>query len=146
MHYNREFRRFSSKLDLGDNAMMEYFYDGLREDVKDELSKQDRPDEFDDFVQMAIKIDNRNYQRRLEKGRRGGDYRPSHRPNQGKTRRQQSTAWGHHSGPMELDAAQRDTKKPKGKCYNCGKEGHYSNKCHAPKKKGNWKPLPEKKI
>lgn len=144
MHYNREFRRFSSKLDLGDNAMMEYFYDGLREDVKDELSKQDRPDDFDDFVNMAIKIDNRNYQRRLEKGRKGGDFRPSHRPNQGKSYRHRSTAYGHHSGPMELDAAQRDS-KPKGKCYNCGKEGHYANKCRSPKKK-NFVPLPERKA
>ncbi|OAQ63783.1 pol protein [Purpureocillium lilacinum] len=71
-HYNREFRVLSSKLDLGDNALMEYFYDGLKEDVKDDLSKLDKPERFDEYVEMAIKIDNRNYQRRLERGNKGG--------------------------------------------------------------------------
>lgn len=64
--YNREFRRLASKLNLGESALQEYFYDGLRDDVKDELSKMDKPDSFDEYVNMAIKIDNRNYQRRQE--------------------------------------------------------------------------------
>ncbi|KAG6292004.1 hypothetical protein E4U09_003620 [Claviceps aff. purpurea] len=45
---------------------MELFYDGLREDVKDEIAKEDRPDTFDEFVSKVIKIDNRLYARRLD--------------------------------------------------------------------------------
>ncbi|KAG5949656.1 hypothetical protein E4U60_002194 [Claviceps pazoutovae] len=47
---------------------MELFYDGLREDVEDGIAKEDRPDTFDEFVSKAIKIDNRLYARRLERG------------------------------------------------------------------------------
>ncbi|OAA76652.1 gag protein [Akanthomyces lecanii RCEF 1005] len=38
---------------------------------------------------------------------------------------------------MELDAAHKE----KGKCYNYGKTGHFTNKCRAPKKQ--WKPVGE---
>ncbi|KAG6158705.1 hypothetical protein E4U37_005250 [Claviceps purpurea] len=54
---------------------MELFYDGLREDVKDEIAKEDRPDTFDEFVSKVIKIDNRLYARRLERGGKDTDFR-----------------------------------------------------------------------
>ncbi|OAA35974.1 pol protein [Beauveria brongniartii RCEF 3172] len=142
-HYAREFRRIATLIDWDDDSQMELFYDGLREDVKDEIAKEDRPDDFDRFVEKAIKIDNRLYARKLERGGKGTSYRNNpprrYQANTGR-RRNGSTAYGTHSGPMELDA----TGKEKGKkCYNCGKTGHFANKCRAPKKQ--WKPVAEGK-
>ncbi|KAF4439736.1 hypothetical protein F53441_12505 [Fusarium austroafricanum] len=42
-----------------DDALMEIYYQGLKEEVKDELYKADRPDNMTEYVAMAIKIDER---------------------------------------------------------------------------------------
>ncbi|KAG5950383.1 hypothetical protein E4U58_001672 [Claviceps cyperi] len=125
---------------------MELFYDGLREDVKDEIAKDeiakdDRPDTFDDFVSKVVKVDNRLDARRLERGGRDTGFRG---PPRGRTqpntsqRRGGSTAHGTHSGPTELDAASRENPKTR---YSCGLPGHFANKCRAPKKV--WRPVAE---
>ena len=46
---------------------MARFYEGLKDDVKDELVKAEWLDTLVEFVKGVIKIDSRNYTRRLEK-------------------------------------------------------------------------------
>jgi hypothetical protein len=38
---------------------MQLFYDGLKENVKDELYKVDRPDTLDEYIAIAICVDDR---------------------------------------------------------------------------------------
>jgi hypothetical protein len=40
---------------------MTRFYEGLKDDVKDDLYKEDIPDTFVKYMQRAIRIDNRLY-------------------------------------------------------------------------------------
>lgn len=40
---------------------MEAFYDGLKDSVKDELYKEDIPDDLNSYIEIVVKIDNRNY-------------------------------------------------------------------------------------
>ena len=43
------------------------FYMRLKNNIKDKLSKYERLDNFVDFIAMAIRIDNRLYERYLKK-------------------------------------------------------------------------------
>ena len=43
------------------------FYIRLKDNIKNELSKYERLDDFVDFAAITIRIDNRLYKRRLKK-------------------------------------------------------------------------------
>lgn len=127
-----KFQQISLRLNWEDGPKMVAFYHGLRDEIKDELAKQDRPKQFMDYVAMAVRIDNRLFERRMEK--RTGPVRP-HRANMGKRvpPRQGNTSWRTHRGPMELDATQHQSTKKGIRCFNCGKLGHYSRECTKPR-------------
>jgi hypothetical protein len=65
--YTTEFRQVTIHLEYDDEPLMMLFYRGLKEEVKDDLIREKRPDEFTDYVEMAVAIDNRLYERRMEK-------------------------------------------------------------------------------
>ncbi|KAK6208349.1 gag protein [Colletotrichum tabaci] len=167
-HYAAEFRRICARLDYTDATKIFLFYEGLKEDVKDELSKQDRPDDFLQYAELAVKIDNRLFERRKEKNEKRApansgrkyqwqpqrQFQQNHPQRNGQTERprgnnwqnnqnRNSTAYGHHSGPMDLSIAQRDNKARDFKCYNCDKPGHMARECRQPKKQ-RFQPVPEK--
>ncbi|ELR07900.1 hypothetical protein GMDG_08548 [Pseudogymnoascus destructans 20631-21] len=109
----------------GDEAICDQFYAGLKDHVKDEISRSDKPDDLREMIELAQKIDNRHYEWQLEK--KGGP------PSQHWTQKRRQTK-SHWPQPMELDA----TFKPNGKphnpnkerqfqerlCFNCNKPGH----------------------
>jgi hypothetical protein len=65
--YARLFREIALPLGWKDQALMPLFYRGLKDGVKDELCMKDRPEELDEYIALAVAIDNRQYIRRLEK-------------------------------------------------------------------------------
>jgi hypothetical protein len=155
--YSVEFRRIMAQLDWNDAPKMDAFYRGLKDAVKDELIKDERPGSFDQYVQDAIKIDNRLFERQLEKRENKKTWVPSlanvGKPRQVVTGRRYPkkqgqgstpTSYGIHGGPMDLDAAQKaGSTSPKGKCFNCGQAGHYANRCPKPKRERSFRPVPE---
>lgn len=44
---------------MDDEGLMHLFYDELKEDVKNKLYKEDRPNTLDEFIAKAIYIDDR---------------------------------------------------------------------------------------
>jgi len=141
--YAANFQRITAGLGWNDESLMSQFYQGLKADVRIEvLRKEPQPSTLNDLIKISIKEDDLIYQ--INKEKKGqGPKRTFHRPNQGQSRNSPNY---YGPKPMELDALQKKPKQhknqkggktstQKGKCYNCGKEGHYSNKCRQPKKR-----------
>ncbi|TEA10074.1 hypothetical protein C8034_v010610 [Colletotrichum sidae] len=80
MSNDTEFRRIYARLNYTDNTKIFMFYQGLKEDVKDELIKQDRPSDFITYAKLAIKIDNQLFKCRYEKGEQRRPQQPNSRP------------------------------------------------------------------
>ena len=67
------------------------------------MYKVDRPDSLDDYIAIAIKIDDRQYARKQQ--RKGKDGSPQvYRPNDKKKRHYRSTAYSTHAGAIDVDA------------------------------------------
>jgi Retrotransposon gag protein len=65
--YSTSFQQIVSFLEWDDAALGYAFYNGLKDSVKDELAKDDRPASLTALMEKAIKIDNRQFERSREK-------------------------------------------------------------------------------
>jgi hypothetical protein len=74
--YLADFRRFSTVLSWNDSSLSAQFYQGLNDNIKDELARTGRPHKLQELVEAAIRIDARMFERSIEKG----DTRPSSTP------------------------------------------------------------------
>ena len=143
--YASEFQQITSHLDWDEEAYVAIFEDGLREEVKDELVRVDRPTDLSRMIELAVKIDNRLYERRQErddtrKWRQTGQkyypkYRTNHSQGQPMVTRTNDDPYGPR--PMDLDATRHrkipeEEKKRRQRdrlCFYCGKEGHTAWYC-----------------
>jgi len=123
--YTAKFRHYMSKLSFDDAALCELYYRGLKDDVKDAMVHEERPTKLHELIAMAVRIDNRQWERKQEKHRRDS-FIPR------KNDKEKPKVKGE---PMEIDAALRAERKEKGLCLNCGKPGHFANKCRKRKDK-----------
>ena len=123
--YSAEFQQLSFKTSWGDDALKAQFYKGLKDSVKDEMARAERPSTLQGMITMAIRIDNRLYERSLE---RRGQYR------QENGQRKRRSRW---PKPIEIDSTKQQgprlskeelERRRKNKlCFECGKEGHMSS-------------------
>lgn len=150
--YAAAFRQVTSSLDWDDEPLMARFYEGLKDDIKDELIKADRPETLTTYIEMAVRIDERLYERRMERGTKT-KMTTWTRPTQFQQRRtggrqqyQKKEKKISYGEPMELDAVI----KKEVTCYQCGKEGHFKRDCPQQEKQGwkkkNWRKTETKQF
>lgn len=130
-----KFRRLAPETGYNDTALIQLFRNGVSDEVKDALSYSlDEPSQFESFVKLAIKIDQRLFDRKMEKGN-NSHFKPS-----------QNSGAPRSSGPspMNLDAMSSETQIGKFKklskeekqrrvdnnlCLYCGSNQHLLDGC-----------------
>ena len=129
-----KFRRLAASTGYNNEALTQHFRDGLNDDVKDVLATcRDEPTDLDSLIPYCIAIDNRLYQRRLEKSGNRSNLRPNAR-NISVPTASSSTA------PMDLDAMkvsvtksltqeERQRRIQNNLCLYCGEPGHRIAQC-----------------
>ena len=65
--YKAEFQTLVVKTSWNDEAITAQFYRGLKDQIKDEIARGDRPTTPKDMYDLAMKIDERIYERQIEK-------------------------------------------------------------------------------
>ncbi|SPC63716.1 uncharacterized protein UHOD_11307 [Ustilago sp. UG-2017b] len=68
-NYLTQFRRLQMTLNWDEDAMAWFFYRGLKENVKDDLSRSGKPTNLEALIQRSLEIDNRIAERISEKRR-----------------------------------------------------------------------------
>ena len=134
-NYSAEFQRLSFYIGYDDEALKRSFYKGLKDKVKDELSRIDELQNLTYLAKTSIKIDERQYQRRMEKQGR----MPLHfRSSMNKSGKSNTKKPYYGPMPMEVDVMQKKepctNQKSKGNYYNYSKSGHIIRQCRSPRK------------
>lgn len=132
--YTRDFQRYSTRTEWGDEALSYAYRKGLKDFVKDELVRHGGTIEnLEQLIEAACKIDNDWYERSMEKK---GKYDPNYR-RMGEGRNRGNNHPRNYGDPMEIDATQRRELSPQQRnkhmqdrtCFNCGKPGHLARNC-----------------
>ena len=167
--YAAEFQWITALTEWEDPSLNSMFYWGLKEAIKDEISRSDRPEELQDLINKAISIDGWMHERQMErKGYQRGWIRPTPRytehryytdpmdidvydkwewiPVRDRKSRANTGQW-YDQARGNSDQRQSQPSKTYGphnepetqKCYNCEKPGCLARNCKQPKKRHETK-------
>lgn len=67
--YVADFTRFAAVVNWNDEALCAQFYRGLKDPIKDELARTDKPKDLKAYKETAVRIDTRLFERHNEKDR-----------------------------------------------------------------------------
>jgi hypothetical protein len=137
--YTTRFKQLQALVEYEEEGpLLRHYYNGLKEFIKDELARQPKPTTLNRMITLVNEIDERAYERTLEK-KNGGRQAI---PNTPKKRIQYD-----RDGDVVMKAAQatsKDTRDKKSKkkwskekeqryrdgvCLGCGKKGHFAREC-----------------
>lgn len=124
--YTATFRRLAMDSEWDNTALTTMYYSGLKDTIKDELSRGEQPDTLSELIDKVITIDERLFERQMERTRPGTSYGS----------RQNKPYYGPQ--PMDLSATRgpltkrdREHRMKNNLCLYCGKPGHRARECNA---------------
>ena len=155
--YTAEFRRLASQLTWSDQALVQQYFEGLKDTLQDALIAANYPEELEALARMATRMDNLQHQRRMQRGQEAKPAVPVQRKKQppyAATKPQPAfharpanppygtpTAPADSSGPrpMEPDATrprfqrlteeQKEHRRKNNLCLYCGDPSHFARAC-----------------
>jgi hypothetical protein len=148
--YTASFNELSMIVQWNEAALCAQYYRGLKEAIKDEISKDERETTVAGLSEDAIRIDHRMMERRQERyGNYSMEYKRKDKPKFNPwTDRTRATSFPE---PMEVGTLKKEKGNPyktekqrrfkEGLCLACGKAGHRIKDCNQNKKKGKGKPM-----
>ncbi|KAI3375986.1 hypothetical protein L3Q82_016516, partial [Scortum barcoo] len=148
MDYAIEFRTLATDSGWNSPAIKGAFANGLNEDIKDQLAPHEIPEEFEDLVKMAVRIDTRLRERETER-RRAARRTSEHQgvpstPQKPRREFRRSSVLSSATAerapssdqaePMQLGRARLDPEERRrrvrvGACFYCGQAGHQAQSC-----------------
>lgn len=143
--YAIDFRTLASETGWRDDlALQSSFYQGLSDPVKDQLAAREEPEDLDDLIQTAIRLDDRQRERRWERSTRPTPSTSNIRATTIPPRTFPSVGAvppvvvprSTDSEPMQLgrthlSAEERSRRLQEGACLYCGRPGHVIASCPA---------------
>ena len=103
--YTIQFRQDSLQASINDEGLIQLFYEGLKEEVKDELYCLDCLAILDEYIEMAIQIDNCLYiQKQQKKNDRKRTFNSGNSNKNSKKKPAISILSGTYTGPIDINA------------------------------------------
>jgi len=135
--YTSEFRQLMTDLEWDESALIYQYRKGLNDDVKDALVHHPMPSTFVQMTQLAIRCDNRLYERRLERsaehshpytGRLFLEHRINNKPYQHDPMEVMASSISNRQrGPLSEQEKRR--RRQLGLCLYCGSNEHLRVDC-----------------
>jgi hypothetical protein len=148
--YSSKFRRLAPDTGYNEQALLDIFRAGLSDEVKDVLaSTLEEPDNLESFINFCVKIDQRLYDRKIERGQNyhsrtvlypGSNYKSRETPISGPSQsfRGRPPHGIQNPTPMDLDAVfikdskghkhlsveEKQRRRDLNLCLYCGESGH----------------------
>lgn len=129
-----EFRRLVAETNWPESVLFRMFYMAINPEIRIALAAHPRPEKFQEYVQLAIRLDNCLYEANQENRAEARRNRVRH------TNHNDSTAMDVDNiqtqrGPLSKE--EKDKRRKNGECLYCGKPGHRVANCPAKPKEIN---------
>lgn len=145
--YTGEFRQLQAKISWDDAPLQAAYYNGLKETVKDELTHHNETESLEALIELAVRVDNRLYERQMEK-RGSGKIPYQNTANIKRPRKEQRDRDGdivmadkahekrqfkkknkHNQRNDGLSDKERQRRFDEKACLGCGQQGHFKRDC-----------------